>query len=150
MSLTGGQPNVAQSLAVSCAGTLCTRIHFWGLLPRDRILPRAKFTLRPSLAFSYIDSVTAWHSSSRPQPNFAAWYKEWNYGTFAEGATYIQLGDHHAGHQPTFYLCLFCVVVHFYWRMCAFVVLGSVFTIPSQETGLGNVSKMTFFVSSGT
>jgi len=43
-----------------------------------------KFTLRPSLAFSYIGSVTARHSSSGRQPNFAAWYKEWNYGTFAE------------------------------------------------------------------
>jgi len=36
------------------------------------------------------------------QPNFAAWYKEWNYGTFAEVATYIRLGGHHVGHQPTF------------------------------------------------
>ena len=58
---------------------------FWGLLPPDGILPRAVFTLRPSLAFSYIGSVTAWHSSSGPPPNFAAWYKDWNYGTFAEG-----------------------------------------------------------------
>jgi len=40
----------------------------------DGILPRAKFTLHPSLAFSYIGSVTAWHSSSSPQPNFAVWY----------------------------------------------------------------------------
>ena len=30
----------------------------------DGILARAKFTLRPSLAFSYIDSDTARHSSS--------------------------------------------------------------------------------------
>ena len=44
----------------------------WGLLPPDRILPVAKFTLRPSLAFSYIGTVTAWHSSSGRQPNFAA------------------------------------------------------------------------------
>jgi len=29
-------------------------IHFWGLLLPDRILPRAKFTLHPSLAFLYI------------------------------------------------------------------------------------------------
>jgi len=62
---------------------------FGGFCPSDGILPRAKFTLRPSLAFSYIGSVTAWHSSSGPQPNFAVWYKEWNYGTFADGATYI-------------------------------------------------------------
>ena len=53
-------------------------IHFRGLLPPDGILPRAKSALRPSLAFSYIGSVTARHSSSGRQPNFAAWYKEWN------------------------------------------------------------------------
>ena len=56
---------------------------FWGHLAPNGILPYAKFTLRPSLAFSYIGSVTARHSSSQRQPNFAAWYKEWNYGTFA-------------------------------------------------------------------
>jgi len=39
--------------------------------------------IRPSLAFCYIGSVTARHSSSGRQPNFAAWYNEWNYGTFA-------------------------------------------------------------------
>jgi len=44
-------------------------IHFQGLLPRDGILPRAKFTLRPTLAVSYI-------GSGGRQPNFAAWYKE--------------------------------------------------------------------------
>jgi len=58
-------------------------------------LPSAKFTLRPSLAFSYIGSVSARYSMSGRQPNFAVWYKEWNYGTFAEGATYIRLGGHH-------------------------------------------------------
>jgi len=35
--------------------------------------------------------------------NFVAWYKEWNYGTFAEGATYIRLGGHHVGNRPAFY-----------------------------------------------
>jgi len=64
-------------------------------LPPDGILPRAKFTLRQSLAFSYIGTVTAWHSSSGRQPKFAAWYKEWNYRTFTEGATYIRLDGHH-------------------------------------------------------
>ena len=53
------------------------------MLP-DRILPGANFTLRPSLVFSYIGNVTARHSSSGRQPNFVAWYKEWNYRTFAE------------------------------------------------------------------
>jgi len=95
--LTGGQPNC---LAVSWAGTLY--IHFQGLLPPDGILPGAKFTFCSSLAFSCIGSVIARHSSSRHQPNSAAWYEEWNYGSFADGATYIRLGSHHAGHRPTF------------------------------------------------
>ena len=58
-SLTRGQLNFARCLDVSWAGTL--DIHSRGLLPPDGILPGAKFTLRPSLAFSYIDSVTARH-----------------------------------------------------------------------------------------
>ena len=69
-SLNGGQPNFARSLVVSWAGTLY--IHFWGLFAPDVILARARFTLRPSLVFSYIGSITAWHSSSGPQANFAA------------------------------------------------------------------------------
>jgi len=61
-SLNGGQPNFARCLAVFCASTLC--IHFGGLLPPNGIMPGAKFTLRPSFAFSYIGSVTARQSSS--------------------------------------------------------------------------------------
>ena len=99
-TLTGGQPNFARCLAVSWAGTVY--IHFRGLLPPGGISPCAKFTLRPNLAFFYIGSITAWHSSSGRQWNFAAWYKEWNYETFAEGTTYIQQGGHHVGHRPTF------------------------------------------------
>jgi len=41
-------------------------------------------------------------SSSGRQPNFAAAYKECNYGTFAEGVAYIRLGGHHVGHRPIF------------------------------------------------
>jgi len=70
-SLNGGQPHFARCLAVSWAGTLYT---FLGLLPPNGILSGAKFTLRPDLAFSYIDSVTVRHSSSDRQPNFAARY----------------------------------------------------------------------------
>jgi len=68
--LNGGQPNLARCLAISCGGTV--HIHFWGLLAPHAILPGAKFTLRPSLVFSYICSVTARHSSIECQPNFAA------------------------------------------------------------------------------
>ena len=106
MSLTVGQPNFAGCLAVTWATTLY--IHFLGLLPPDRILPGADFTLRPSLAFSYIGSVTAWHSSSGHQPNFVAWYKEWNHWTFSEDTTYIRQGGHHVGHWPTFLFLYIC------------------------------------------
>jgi len=51
--------------------TICT---FLGALAPNRILPGAKFTLRPSLAFFYIGSVTVWHSSSGRQQHFASWY----------------------------------------------------------------------------
>jgi len=99
-SVTGGQPDFARYQAVSWAATLC--IHFRGLLPPDEILLGAKFTLRPSLAFSYIGIVTARHSSSNRQPNSVAWYRECNYGTFSEGTTYIWPGGHHVWHRPTF------------------------------------------------
>jgi len=70
---------------------------FSGALAPNGILPGAKFTLRlqvfPGLAFSYIGSVTARHSGSGRQPNFAA---------FNEGATYIRQGGHHVGHWPAF------------------------------------------------
>jgi len=98
--LTGGQLNFARCLVVFWAGTLYMYIYFPGLSPADGILPGTKFTLCPSLVFSYIVSITARHSSSGHQPNFVAWYKEWNYGTFAEGATCIWMGDHHIGHWP--------------------------------------------------
>jgi len=42
---------------------------FSGALAPERSLPCAKFTLCPSLAFTYIDRVTARHSSSGDQPN---------------------------------------------------------------------------------
>jgi len=83
------------SLAVWTA-TLC--IHFREILRPDRILPGTEFTLRPSLAFSYIGSVTC----TALQTNFASWYKKGSYRTFAEGATYIRQGGHHVGNRPTF------------------------------------------------
>jgi len=44
-----------------------------GALAPNGILPSAKFTLRPSLAFSYICNVTARRWSSDRQPLFMAW-----------------------------------------------------------------------------
>jgi len=53
-SLNIGQPNFVRCLAVSWASILY--IHFLGLLSPNGILPGAKFSLQPSLAFSYIGS----------------------------------------------------------------------------------------------
>jgi len=71
---------------------------FLGAFAPNGILPPAKFIVPPSLAFSYIGGVTAWHSSNGHQLKFAAWDKEWNYGTFTKGATYIRQGSHHVGY----------------------------------------------------
>ena len=97
MSLTGGQPNLARRLSVSWAGTLF--IHFRELLPPDGILPGAKFTLYPK---SYVLLYWQRYCTALEQPASAkicgVLYKEWNCGTFAEGATYIQPAGHHVGH----------------------------------------------------
>jgi len=47
---------------------------FSGAFDPKTILPGAKFTFRPSLALSYIGSITVRYSVC--EPNFAAWYKE--------------------------------------------------------------------------
>jgi len=44
----------------------------WGIPANFNGFASFKFILRPSLAFSYIGSVTARHSTSGRQPNFAA------------------------------------------------------------------------------
>jgi len=75
-SLSGRQQNFAGYLAIFWAGTLC--MHFWGSCPLTEFLPAATFTLHPSLAFSYIGSITARHSSSGRQPNFVPWFKQWS------------------------------------------------------------------------
>jgi len=56
-----------------------------GFLLPNGILPGATFTLIcvQVLRSSILAALPARHSSSVHEPNFAAWYKEWNYGTFA-------------------------------------------------------------------
>jgi len=72
-------PDANHSLHVWPSPGLAHYVYIFGVLPPKGILPAAKFTLRPSFALSYIGSITARQSNSGRQPNFTAWYKEWNY-----------------------------------------------------------------------
>jgi len=90
-SLNRGQPNFARCLAVSWAGTLYIR-----LLPPNGILVRAKFTLRPSLAFSYAGSVTTWHWSSRRQTNFEVFGRGRYLPIFGTAAITLGIGPHYS------------------------------------------------------
>jgi len=42
--------------------------------------------LRSPILAALLHCTRARHSSIGREPNFAAWYKEWNQGTFIEGA----------------------------------------------------------------
>jgi len=87
---------------------LAGALYFWGILSPNGILPGAKFTLRASLAFSNIGSVSARHSSSGSEPNFAAWYTRNGITKlsllviFNRGRHLYSEGNHHVGHRPTF------------------------------------------------
>ena len=48
------------------------------------------------------------------------------------------------------FLCLFCVVVHFFWLANAcFCCVSFSFSVPNEELDLGNVSEMTYFCRVG-
>jgi len=65
-SLNERQPNCATfGRLLGCCTTV--DIHFWGLLLPDGNLPRCKFTFLPTLAFSYIGSVTVRASTALQQ-----------------------------------------------------------------------------------
>jgi len=80
---------------------------FLGAVAPNGILLGAKFILHPSLAFSYIGRVTAPHSSSGHEPNFAAWSRN---GIMElslliilnRGCHLYSEGGHHVEHRPTF------------------------------------------------
>jgi len=91
---------LARCLAVSWAGTLY--IHFSGALAPWQNFTTCKihFASKSCIFLHWQHYCTA--LQQRGQPNIAAWYKEWNYGTFVEGATYIWLGNHYVELRPTF------------------------------------------------
>jgi len=81
---------------------------FWWLLPREEILPGAKFTLRPNLAFSYIGSVlyvTAlehWASAKLCGVVQRMELRNFRSSPFSTGRHLYFDGGHHVGHRPTF------------------------------------------------
>ena len=113
MSLNGCQPKFARCLTVSWAGTLYYA-HFRGLLPRNGILPGAIFTFRPSLAFSYIGSVTARHSIT-PAVGVRQTLQRGTRNDITElsqRAPPIRMGGHRVGHRPTFELIRLSCTLH--------------------------------------
>ena len=75
--------------------------------PRNGILPGARFTLHPSLALSYIGSVTARHSmQQRASAKVCGVVQGMEFGTFAEGATYTVF-------QKRFHFLTVCEFVKF-------------------------------------
>jgi len=113
-----------------------TYIHFPGLLPHNGILPRAELTLCPTLAFSCTGSVTAWHSSSGHQRQFAVSYKERNYGTHCRGGHLYSAGRpsrwasvHISSFMGYVYVCL-----------CVILLCGSEH-LKRPRVGSGSVSK---------
>jgi len=99
--------------------------------------PDAKITLHSSLAFSYIGTITARQLSSVHQPNFAMCNKERNCGTFAPRLCHLYLAGRpsHWASAHILVCVYFVLYISFDWWMHAFVVLGLVFSMPSQEIG---------------
>jgi len=74
----------------------------WGFCPVTEFCHVQNSLCVQLLGSPLLAALLARHSSSGHHGKFAALYKEWNYGSFADGATCIQQGGHHVGHRPTF------------------------------------------------
>jgi len=95
---TGGQPNCARYLTISWAGTLYI---FLGSCPLTEFC-LVQNSLYVQVIRSLILAALLHGTPAAGVSQAVAWYKEWNYGTYTEGATYIRLGGHHIGHLATF------------------------------------------------
>jgi len=74
---------------------------FWGLAPyRNFASYKIHFASKSYVLLNWQRYCTALEHCRHPK--FAVCHKEWNYGTFAEGATYIRHDGHHVGQRPTF------------------------------------------------
>ena len=101
-------------------------IHFRGLLPRDGIYPGAKLILRPSLALSYIVSVTARHRSSEREPNFAAFNRGRH--LYSAGWPSCWALTHISSYSicylsVVYFTCSWCFIIIFFIHVQAFTFL---------------------------
>jgi len=106
-------------------------VHFRGFCPLTEFCP-VQNSLYVQVLRSSVLSAQRYCTapSSESQPNFASWYKEWNYGTFANGATYIPLGGRITlGIGP--HSSLLCISFHFlshaFLSLLFTVILSDVF-----------------------
>jgi len=81
------------------AGTLY--IHFWGLLPLTEFCHVQNSLYVQVLRSRILAPLLHGTPAASLSQTFAAWYKEWNCGTFADGTVCIRLGVRHVGHRPT-------------------------------------------------
>ena len=90
-------------------------------------------------AFSYIGGVTARHSSER-EPSFAAWYKEWNYGTFADGATYIRQAGHHDSRWALAHILVMAALCNRtgHYIFALWFLLSSIFFFPRRISAVAD------------
>ena len=94
-SLIAGQPNSARCLAISWASTLY--IHFRGSCPLTNFAScKIRFASKSCVLLYWQRHCRA--LQQRTSAKLCGVGQEWNYGTFAEDATYIRQGGHHVGH----------------------------------------------------
>ena len=100
-SVIRGQPNFARCLAVSWAST---NIYiFGGSCPLTEFCQvQNSLTSKSCVLLYWQRNCTALEQRPSAKLCGVVPYRQWNFGIFAEGATYIRLGGHHVGHRPTF------------------------------------------------
>jgi len=95
--LTGGHQNFERSLAVSWAATLY--IHFGGSCPLMEFC-QLQNSLCVQVLRSSVLPALMYRTTAVAVSQTVAWYKEWNYETFAKGTTVAYLRGYRGGSCP--------------------------------------------------
>jgi len=124
---------------VSWADTSSGALGFWWNFSRCKIHFASK-----SCVLLYWQR-TAWHSSSGRQPKFAAsykLYKEWNYGTFAEGATWGLYAAGRSSRWASGYILVSACFSAKWFQRLLFVPLGTYSIRLYILAGMSNVPSI--------